>query len=160
MTGLPVLRICLFEEPVFLIQMISGDFQCFTEPLEVDQLPGTQKLKRSAHIGICNNAQKIVIGGSGFLLGRKILRQISDGVTLTLKFACIKRNTCRCRGPEGAGMVHIIGIKTGCSGIIDGHILCKLVNHGSNHFHVGQLLRTDIRQQTGHFFTGHGITLG
>ena len=34
MTGLPVLRICLFEEPVFLIQMISGDFQCFTEPLE------------------------------------------------------------------------------------------------------------------------------
>lgn len=35
MTGLPVLRICLFEEPVFLIQMISGDFQCFTNTINM-----------------------------------------------------------------------------------------------------------------------------
>lgn len=35
MTGLPVLRICLFEEPVFLIQMISGDFQCFANTINM-----------------------------------------------------------------------------------------------------------------------------
>lgn len=44
-TELPVLGIGLFvhEKPVFLVQVISGDFQSFAEPLEVHHFPFPQE---------------------------------------------------------------------------------------------------------------------
>ena len=68
MTGLPVLRICLFEEPVFLIQMISGDFQCFTEPLEVYHFPFPQEPQRCQNIRVFCQIDEVFIGAAGFLL--------------------------------------------------------------------------------------------
>ena len=68
MTGLPVLRICLFEEPVFLIQMISGDFQCFTEPLEVYHFPFPQEPQRCQNVRVFCQIDEVFIGAAGFLL--------------------------------------------------------------------------------------------
>lgn len=68
MTGLPVLRICLFEEPVFLIQMISGNFQCFAEPLEVHHFPFPQEPQRSQNVRVFCQVDEVFIGAAGFLL--------------------------------------------------------------------------------------------
>ena len=68
MTGLPVLRLCLFEEPVFLIQMISGDFQCFTETLEVYHFPFPQEPQRCQNIRVFCQIDEVFIGAAGFLL--------------------------------------------------------------------------------------------
>ena len=74
MTGLPVLRICLFEEPVFLIQMISGDFQCFTEPLEVYHFPFPQEPQRCQNIRVFCQIDEVFIGAAGFLLWCDLVR--------------------------------------------------------------------------------------
>lgn len=70
MAWLPVWGICLFvhEKPVFLVQMISGNFQCFTKPLEVYHFPFTQETKGCQNIWIFCQVDKVFIGAAGFLL--------------------------------------------------------------------------------------------
>jgi len=62
--------VCLFvlEEPVFLIQMISGDFQCFAEPLEVHHFPFPQEPQRSQNVRVFRQVDEVFIGAAGFLL--------------------------------------------------------------------------------------------
>lgn len=71
-TGLPAVfgGTCLFvlEEPVFLIQMISGDFQCFAEPLEVHHFPFPQEPQGGQNIRVFRQINEVFVGTAGFLL--------------------------------------------------------------------------------------------
>ena len=52
---------------VFAVQAVLYLFQSFTEPLEMDDFPGTQKSKWIQYIRIINNADKVFVGAPGFL---------------------------------------------------------------------------------------------
>ena len=62
--------ICLFvlEEPMLLVQVISGDFQCFAEPLEVHHFPFPQEAQGSKNVRVFRKVDEVFIGAAGFLL--------------------------------------------------------------------------------------------
>ena len=53
---------------VFSVQGILQVFQSFAKPLEMDDLPFTQKTDGRDHVRVVHQTQNIVIGGAGFLL--------------------------------------------------------------------------------------------
>ena len=54
---------------VFAVQAVLYLFQSFTEPLEMDDFPGTQKSKWIQYIRIINNADKVFVGAPGLQPG-------------------------------------------------------------------------------------------
>ena len=56
-----------------------------SKALVMDDLPLAQEDDRVADIGIVNQAQDVVVGGAGLLLGREILRQVGDRIPLGLE---------------------------------------------------------------------------
>lgn len=53
---------------MFLIQMISGDFQCFAEPLEVHHFPFPQEPQGGQNIRVFRQINEVFVGTAGFLL--------------------------------------------------------------------------------------------
>lgn len=99
---------------VFAVQAVLYLFQSFTEPLEMDDFPGTQKSKWIQYIRIINNADKVFVGAPGFLFCSQVFMKVCDGVSLRLEFTGIVGNACGSRRPQSGGMVNIISIKSGC----------------------------------------------
>lgn len=60
----------VLEEPVFLVQMISGNFQRFTEPLEVHHFPFPQEPQRRQNVRVFRQINEVFVGAAGFLLCR------------------------------------------------------------------------------------------
>ena len=52
---------------------------CFTEALEVHNLPLAQELNRFADIGFFNQAEDIVVGGAGFLFCDTFINTNNEG---------------------------------------------------------------------------------
>lgn len=48
--------------------MISGDFQCFAEPLEVHHFPFPQEPQGSQNVRVFRQVDEVFIGAAGFLL--------------------------------------------------------------------------------------------
>ena len=64
---LGIAPIPLHEEIMLLMQVVTGDFQSFPEPLEVDDLPFTQEAQGSEDFGVIGHVDEVFIGGAGFL---------------------------------------------------------------------------------------------
>ena len=55
---------------------VSSCTLCFAEALEVHDFALAKEFDRFAYIGIIHQAQNIVVGGSGFLLGGEVLGRL------------------------------------------------------------------------------------
>ena len=63
-----ITAILLHEEIMLLIQVIPGDFQTFTEPLEMNDLSFPQDAQRCQNSRIFCKVNEVFISGAGFLL--------------------------------------------------------------------------------------------
>ena len=66
------------------IQTILYDAQRFPEPLEVYDLSPAQESDRIADVVVVDQAQDIVVGGAGLLLGRHVFRQVSADIGIKI----------------------------------------------------------------------------
>lgn len=62
------IRSFVLEKPMFLIQMISGDFQRFTKPLEMYHFSFAQEAQWCQNVRIFCQVDEVFIGAAGFLL--------------------------------------------------------------------------------------------
>ena len=108
----------------------------FPEPLEMHQLPLTQKADRIPHVVVIRQTQDIVVGGAGFLLRCKILCQIRDHIPGRLEKACGKGLPGSGNGVDPGGMIHKVGIKPGALDLLRGQIPGQLIHDRGDHFNV------------------------
>jgi len=116
----------------------------------MDYLPLAQEAYGVQNVWVIHKADDIVIGGAGFLLRRHVLVEVGDGITLALEHRCGKGHAPSRLGPEAEGVVHEIGVKALSLYLLDGEVLCELVDDGADYLHVGQLLGSYIVAKIAH----------
>ena len=119
---------------------------CFAEALEMNDFPGPQEFDDIIDVRIVAETQNVVVGDTCFLLRSQIFCQVGDQVALDLHGG---------GGPGGAGgelridagsMIHKVGVKAGSFDLLLAEIAGQLIDDGSHHLQVSQLLSTDIGQ--------------
>ena len=134
--------------------------QGFSEALEMVYFPLPQELDGIAHIGIADQPQQVIIGGSCLLLGAHILEKIGDGITLGLEHCCAEGlAACRLR-PKACGMVHVVVGKALRLNLVGGKPAQQLAHNGGDDLHMGKFLGADVCEGRGDFAVGHRVALG
>ena len=143
-------RPCFFRRPdvdrriervvVLRIQIVLHDAQRVAEALEVYDFSCAQEFDRLTHVRIVDQAQQIVVGRAGFLLGRHIFKQIGDRVALGLE----RHRAPRCAGGElrvnARGVIDKVGIKAALLDLLGGQVAGKLIDDRGDHLHVCEFL--------------------
>ena len=124
----------------FLIFYIPSCTQCFTEALEMNDLPGSQEFDHIIDIGIVRQTQNVVIGNAGFLLSSQILREIGDDIALYGHGGRIPRKSGGGRGVNASGVVYEVCIKAGGFDVLFRKISGELVDDGADHLQMTQFL--------------------
>lgn len=144
---------------VLLVELLGGDAQGLAEALVVDDLPLAQEADDVADVGVVAQAQDVVVGDAGLLLGGHILGEVGENVALD-------SNACGIPGRAGGGggvdagrVVHEVGLVSGLFDLLGRHVARELVDDRADHLKVSQLLSADIGQQPLELRTGHGIAL-
>lgn len=124
---------------------------CFTEPLEVHNLPRPQELDRFVHVGLIPYETKdIVIGGACLLLRCHILHQIRNDIAFGLELAGIEGNAARRLRPDADSVIHVIIAEAALLDLLHGKVLCELVHNGGYHLKMCQFLSTDVGIEIAH----------
>lgn len=116
----------------------------------MDDLPLPQEADGRDDIGVINQAQDVIVGGAGFLLGGHILTQVGDGIAGGLKRCRRKGRTAGGLRPDAGGVIDKIGRKAGALDLLDGKIPGELVDNGTDHLQMCQFLGTRIVGVTSH----------
>ena len=125
----------------------------------MDNLPLAQEFNHVADFRVVTQAQNVVIGDTGFLLGGQIFGQIGNGVALDGHAGGRPGETGRRCGIDAGGVIQEIRGKCTLLNLFIGQIAGQLVHDTANHLQMAQLFGTDIRQQTLQLRIRHGITL-
>ena len=129
---------------IFRIKLILDGPECFAEALKMNNLSCTEEADGLDNIRLLDKPENVVISAAGFLLCCKVFMKICDRVSLRLKFTGVKRNTAGCLWPDSDCVIHIIRSKTGFLDFFRRESPCQLMNNGSHHFQMSQLLGADI----------------
>ena len=62
-----ITAVILHEKIMLPFQVVTGNFQSFAEPLEVNDLPLTQEAQRGEDFGVIGQVDEVFVGGAGFL---------------------------------------------------------------------------------------------
>ena len=90
--SLPSVEGRIHDIHVFLIHLLHSESQTLAKALVMDNLPLPQITDHVCHIRIVAEAQDIIVGDSGFLLGSQIFVQICQNVPFYRQYD--PRNTC------------------------------------------------------------------
>lgn len=113
----------------------------FAEALEVDDLPLPQEADDIVHIRVVRQAQNVIVGEAGLLLGGQVLSQVGDGVAGGLDGAGGPWEAGGGGGIDAGGVVHKVGGESGvCPDLLVGEVPGQLVDDSRHHFHMAQLL--------------------
>ena len=105
----------------------------FTEPLEVDDFAFSQELEGVADIGVVDEPQQIFVGGSRFLFGGEVFKQVGDRIAFDLQPICREWGTaCRLR-IDARSMVDKIGVKAAVADLLGGQVAGQLIQNRCNH---------------------------
>ena len=74
------------------------------------------------------------------MFSSEIFRQISDGVTLDLKYAGIKWDAASRLRPDAERMINIIFIKTRSFDFFYRKIFCQLIDNRADDFDMGKFI--------------------
>ena len=121
--------------------MVLYRAQGVAEALEVYDFAGTQELDWLAYIGVVDQAQQVVVGGAGFLLGGKVLKQIGDRIALALQRGSRERDAGRRLRIDTGGVVDKVGVKAAFLDLLGRQVARQLIDDRSNHFLMGKFLR-------------------
>ena len=114
--------------------------QGIAEALEVHDFALAKEFDRFAYIGIVHQAQNIVVGGSGFLLGGEVFHEVGDDIARALQGCCREGNACSALRIDTGRMVDEIGFKAGCLDLLGREVARELIEDGCNHFDMRQLV--------------------
>lgn len=90
----------------------------------------------------------------------KILEQISDRITFTLKFTCIKWYATCCLWPDSHCVIDIIRSESGFLNFLHGKVPGKLMYNSGYHFQMTEFFCSYIVEQSRSRPVRHGKTLG
>ena len=130
------------EINVFLVHALLGAVDGLTKSLEVDDFALTEKSDDVVDIGIVGQAQDIVVGHSCLLFRGHVFRQVCDDISLDANAGGIPGGAGGGGGVHAGGMVDEIGGEASISQLFLGEISSELVDDGSDHLQVSQLLCT------------------
>lgn len=105
-------------------------------------LARTQELERLAHVRVVDQAQQIVVGGAGFLLGGQILKQVGDRVALALQCGSRERNTGRRLRVDAGRVVDEVSVKAAFLNLLRRQVTRQLIDDRGDHLLMGQFLCT------------------
>ena len=147
------------EVEILLIHTVLGKAQAFAEALEVDDFAGAQELDGIVDVRVVGQAQDVVVGDAGLLLGGHILGEVGENVALDADACGIPGCAGGGSGVDAGRVVHEVGLVSGLFDLLRRHVARELVDDCADHLKVSQLLGTDIGQQPLELRTGHGIAL-
>ena len=90
----------------------------------------------------------------------KILEQISDRITFTLKFTCIKWYATCCLWPDSHCVIDIIRSESGFLNFLHGKVPGKLMYNSGYHFQMTEFFCSYVVEQSRSRPVRHGKTLG
>ena len=125
----------------------------------MDDLPGPEELDDVVDVRIVGEAQDVVVGDTGLLLGGQILRQVGDQVALHRHAGGAVREAGGGGGVHAGGPVHKIRVKARGPDLLLGEVPGQLVDDGADHLQMAQLLSADVGQQALQLRIGHGVPL-
>ena len=126
---------------VLRVKVILCDAQGIAEALEVHDFALAKEFDRFAYIGIVHQAQNIVVGGSGFLLGGEVFHEVGDDIAHALQRRCGEGNACRTLRINTGRMVDKIGVKAGIFNLLGREVPRELVEDRCDHLNMRELLR-------------------
>lgn len=117
----------------------------------MNNFSGTQEFDGIRNLRyIADYSENIVISRTGFLLCSKILEQISDRITFTLKFTCIKWYATCCLWPDSHCVIDIIRSKSGFLNFLHGKVPGKLMYNSGYHFQMTEFFCSYIVIEIAH----------
>lgn len=127
----------------------------------MNNFSGTQEFDGIRNLRyIADYSENIVISRTGFLLCSKILEQISDRITFTLKFTCIKWYATCCLWPDSHCVIDIIRSESGFLNFLHGKVPGKLMYNSGYHFQMTEFFCSYVVEQSRSRPVRHGKTLG
>lgn len=108
----------------------------------MDNFPLPQEADHIADVGVVAEAQDIVIGDPGLLLGGHILGEVADHIPLDADTGGVPGSAGGGGGIDAGGMVHKIGSEAALSQLLLGESPGKLMDDGTDHFQVAQFFGT------------------
>ena len=109
---------------------------CFTEALEVDDLPLPQETNNIADIRVIRQAQNVVIGHPCFLFSGHILGQITNHIPLNTNTSSVPWRPRGSGGINPSGVIYKVGCKSALFQLLLGKPTGKLMNDSANHLQV------------------------
>ena len=131
------------EVDVFGVHFLLAQAQAFSEALEVNDLPLPQKADDVVHVRVVGQAEDVVIGQAGLLLGGQVLGEVGDDVAGGLDGPGAPGEAGGGGGVDPGGVVHEVGGEGGVLDLILFQVPGQLVDDGGHHLHVTQFLRAD-----------------
>ena len=103
-------------------------------------LPGPQELDDVVDVRVVGQAQDVIIGDPGLLLGGQVLRQVGDQVALDGHGRRIPRGAGGGGGIHPGGVIHEIRLVSRLFDLLRRHVPGQLVDDGADDLQVSQLL--------------------
>ena len=103
-------------------------------------LPGPQELDDVVDVRVVGQAQDVVIGDPGLLLGGQVLRQVGDQVALDGHGRRVPRGAGGGGGIHPGGVIHKIRLVSRLLDLLRRHVPGQLVDDGADDLQVSQLL--------------------
>ena len=122
------------------VQIVLGNAEGIPKPLVVNDLPLPQELDGLADVGVIAEAEDVVVGHAGLLLGGQILVQVGDDVPLHPHVLHVEGHPRGGDGVDPRGVIHKVGGEGGVLDLLLGEIAGELVENGGDHFQMGKLL--------------------
>ena len=108
----------------------------------MDDLPLPEIADGLQNIRVVHQAEDVVIGGAGLLLGGHILMEVGDGVALGLEIIAGEAGPAGSHGIDPRGVIDkIVGEALGLD-LLHGEVAGELIDHGRDHLKMRQLVGT------------------
>lgn len=132
---------------ILAVQTILYQPEAFTEALVMNDFALAKIFDRITYFRIFYQTQDVVIGQAGFLLCCHIFMHICNRIARRLDHRCTPGLSGSRLRPQADCMVDIIGGKSLLFKFFCCEIPGKLVNNGTDHFHVCQFFCTCIGKE-------------
>ena len=113
----------------------------------MDDLPLPQEADDVADVGVVAEAQDVVVGDPGLLLGGHILGEVADHIPLDADAGGVPGGAGGGGGIDPGGVVHKVGGEAPLLQLLLGEAPGELVDDGPDHLQVAQLLGADVGEQ-------------
>ena len=128
------------EVEILLVHLLLGQAQALAEALEMHDLPGPQELDDIIDVRVVGQAQDVVIGDPGLLLGVLVLCHVGDHVALDGHGRRVPRGAGGGGGIHTGGVIHEIRLVSRLLDLLRRHVPGQLVDDGADDLQVSQLL--------------------